>query len=256
MAEAMKTCFAIDCYTTHEKRLISRPKGNCNTFLTNAPRDIMIAGPSLRVDPDLYVICMIRDPRDIICSKHNYAPDRYWAGLKFWRLYSKMFDELQGYQNFIPVKYEDFVSQPDEIQAFIAQKIPFLEQKAPFSQYHKMALVSKRSKKALRGVRPIQPASVGKWRKHKARVVGQLKLHGPITHDLIKYEYEENDQWLRELDGVSPDLRPGHFSEYMSFKEKQFRKFGKYMEAGRRIIEQKIRHRIRITHPKTWFRHR
>jgi hypothetical protein len=252
MAEAMKACFTIDCNAAQEQRLLSRPKRNCNIFLTKSPRDIMFVGPSLHVDPDLYVICMIRDPRDIICSKHNLDPDRYWTSLKFWRLYSKMFDKLENHPRFIPIRYEFFVSHPDKTQAVIALKIPFLEQEAPFSQYHKIALVSKKSHEALRSVRPIKPASVGRWRKHKARLAGQLQLHGSVTHDLIKYGYEKNDQWLRELDDIQPDLRPSHSSEYLSFREIQLRKMGKYLEAFRRVIEQKIGHRIRITHPKKW----
>lgn len=253
MAEAMKTCFEIDCYASHEKRLFSRPKEKCQLFLTKVPRDIMIVGPSLQTDPNLYVICMIRDPRDIICSKHKKDPERYWAGLKFWKLYDKEFDELATHPRFIPIKYEKFVSKPDKIQDKIEEKIPFLTKKAAFSQYHKTATISEGSEEALGSVRPIRPTSVGKWRKHKARIAGQLKLHGNITHYLIKFGYEKDDEWLQELDGIEPDLTSSHFSEKMTFKEKRLRKIGKYFEAGRRFIEQVIGRRIRLTHPKKWF---
>jgi hypothetical protein len=253
MAEAMKTGFSIGCYAAHEMRLWSRPKKRCNIFLTKVPKDIMTVGPSLSVDPDLYVICMIRDPRDIICSKHKKDPGRYWTSLKFWRLYSKMFDKLENHPRFIPIWYEAFVSNPDKVQAHLAKNIPFLEQKTPFSRYHKTASVSEGSEAALGSIRPIRPTSVGKWRKHKARLAGQLQLHGPITPNLIKYGYEKNNQWLRELDDIQPDLRPSHFSEYMSFKERQILKKGKYLEACRRVIEQKMGRRIRITRPKKWF---
>ncbi len=87
MAEAIKTCFKIDSYTTHETSLFSRPRGKNDIFLTKRPGDIMIVGPSLRVDPHLFVVCMIRDPRDIISSKHEKNPDRYWASLRYWKLY-------------------------------------------------------------------------------------------------------------------------------------------------------------------------
>jgi len=252
MAEAMKTCFAIDCFAQHEKSLLSRPKRDCDIFLTKSPSDIMIVGPSLRVDPDLYVICMIRDPRDIICSKHKKDPGRYWTSLKYWKLYSKMLDRLKGVPRFIPVKYEVFVSKPNEVQEQIAKEIPFLKKKTLFSQYHESVSVSEASKKALREVRPIKPTSIGRWRNHKNRVVGQLQLHGPITEDLIKYGYEKDDRWLRELEGVEPDLSPSHYSEFMTFTKRRRLTFGKYLEAGRRIIEHKIGQRIRITHPKKW----
>lgn len=252
MTEAMKTCFSIDCYASHEKRLFSRPEQNCDIFLTKLPGDIMIVAPSLRVDPDLYIICLIRDPRDVICSKHKKDPEHYWAGLKFWKLHSREFDKLAQHPRFIPIKYESFVSEPDTIQATIEKKMPFLEKTAPFSQYHEISSISEGSEQALGNVRPIKPASVGKWRDHKARVAGQLQLHGDITRYLIEFGYEKNDEWLKELEDIDPDLKPSHSSEFMTLKEKQQRKMGKYFEAGRRMFEQVIGRRIRITHPKKW----
>lgn len=147
MAEAMKTCFSIDCYASHEMQILSRPKNDCNIFLTKAPSDIIIVGPSLRVDPDLYVICMIRDPRDIICSKHKKDPDRYWASLKYWTYCSKVYDRLVGHPRFLPIRYESFVSNPDETQKFIEQCIPFLEKTSLFSQYHQSGTISKNRKR-------------------------------------------------------------------------------------------------------------
>lgn len=253
MTEAMKTCFSIDCYASHEKRLFSRPKQNCDIFLTKLPGDIMIVGPSLRADPDLHVICMIRDPRDVICSKHKKNPDRYWAGLKFWKLHSREFDQLAQHPRFTPIRYESFVSEPDSIQATLEKEMPFLEKIAPFSQYHNIASISERSEQALGSVRPIKPASIGKWRNHKARVAGQLQLHGDISRYLIKFDYEQNSEWLKELEGIEPDPEPSHSPEFMSFKEKRQRRAGKYFEAARRRLEQAIGRRIRITHPKKWF---
>lgn len=252
MAEAIKTCFTIDSYTSHETSLFSRPRDKSDIFLTKRPGDIMVVGPSLRFDPHLFVICMIRDPRDIISSKHRKDPDRYWASLKYWNLYIREVEKLKEHPRFIPVHYEFFVSNPDKVQAMISDKIPFLEKLHPFNQYHEVADVSDLSEEALRNVRPIKPTSVGKWRKHKSRVAGQLKLHGPITDDLIKYGYEENEQWLSELEGIKPDLNPGHFPEYMTAKEKINRRFGRYLEAFRRFIENIIGYRIRITHPEKW----
>jgi hypothetical protein len=254
MAEAMKTCFSIDYCTTHEDRLFTRaPYGN-EIFLSKAPKDIMIAGPSLKVDPDLHVICMIRDPRDIISSKHKKDPERYWAGLKFWKLYTREVDKLKGHPKFIQVVYEQLVSDPDRIQDMISEKIPYLEKTRPFSEFHQSAEVSEASLEALRSVRPIKPESIGRWREHKARVAGQIALHGDISDDLIRYGYEKDKNWLRELEGVEPDTSPSHFSEYWKPKSRIFLKLGKYAEASRRTLEQEIGYRIRITHPKKWFR--
>lgn len=254
MAEAIKTCYHIDYYTEHEDRLFTRAPGRPDIFLTKNPKDVMIAGPSLRVDPDLYVICMLRDPRDIICSKHRKDPVRYWASLRYWKMYSKEALRLKDHPRFILVRYESFVTDPDKVQDRLSARMPFLEQLAPFSQYHNVASVSDSSQKALSGIRPIKPTSVGRWREHKERIAGQLKLHGSISEDLIRFGYETDDRWMNELKGVEPDVSPGHFPEFMGFKKKVFLKFGKYLEAARRLLERAAGRRFRITHPKKWFR--
>lgn len=246
MAEAINTCYKIDCYTKHEDRLFSRAPSGSNIHLTKCPRDIMIVGPSLSVDPNLYVICMIRDPRDVICSKHKKDPDHYWTSLKFWNTYSREVDKLIDHPRFIPVWYEFFVSNPDKLQKKLSEKIPFLEEKIPFSRYHEAAEVSPSSREALLSVRPISPQSVGKWRNHKARIAGQLKLHGSITNDLIKFGYEDDDHWLNELCNIEPDFSSSHHDEYMTAKKIIFLKLGKYLEAFRRFLEQIIDHKIRV----------
>src|SRR5699024_1687377 len=244
ITEVMKTCYNIDCWAEHEKSLLSRPKKGCNIFLTKEPHDIMMVGPSLRVDPDLYVICMIRDPRDVICSVHKKDPGHYWTNLRRWQRYAKIYEKISSYSRFIPVRYESFVSNPDKVQKYISRNIPFLEQKIPFSQYHKAVNVSDASKKALGSVRPIKPTSVGKWRKHKNRVVGQLKLYGPISDKLIKFDYEESEQWLDELKGIEPDWGPSHFAGLRIPMQKLVALIGKYPEAARRIVEQKMGYRF------------
>lgn len=213
----------------------------------------MIIRPSLSVDPNLYVICMIRDPRDIISSKHKKDPEKYWAGLKFWNNYTKEFDRLADHSRFIPVRYEYFVSNPDKIQNLLLTKIPFLKKKYLFSDFQNHAKVSDSSKKALGKLRPFDPTSVGKWKQHKGRIAGQMSLHGSLVNDLIKYGFESDIDWLQELDKKDKNLSSSHFSEYFSIKDKITLKFGKYLEAFRRLIENMIGKKIRIRHPKFWF---
>lgn len=252
LAEAMKHCYEIDYATDHEDELYSRAPGDPEIFLSKCPKDIMKIEPSLEVDPNLYALCMIRDPRDVIVSKHRKDPDRFWAGLKYWKLYSKQLSTLIDKTRFLLIRYEHFVKNPDQIQRLITERLPFLKKKAPFSRYHEVVEVSDLSDEALGGVRPIQPTSIGKWKKFKQRVAGQLQLHGPITNDLIQYGYEKDQGWLKELENVKPDLNPSHFSELFSWSDKFWLKSGRRIEAWRRMVENKIGKRIRITHPKKW----
>lgn len=253
MLEALKVCSNVDFASTHEDRLFVRAPKRVNIFLSKSPKDIMIVRPSLSIDPNLYIICMIRDPRDIISSKHKKDPEKYWASLKFWKEYTKEFDRLTDYSRFIPVRYEYFVSNPDKVQDLLITKIPFLEKKYLFSEFQSRAEVSESSKQALGKIRQFKPTSVGKWKQHKERIAGQMSLHGSLVNDLIKYGFENDNSWLEELDGMDKDLRPSHFSEYFYFKVRMAMKFGRYLEAFRRLFENMINHKIRIRLPKYWF---
>ncbi len=219
LTELMVTCFDIDLFTDHEDRISAWPSRPCKIFLTKSPRDIKIIGPVLRWVPNLYVLYLLRDPRDMVVSRHGNEPDLYWSGLNFWKLYHPFGVALSKHPRFITIKYEDLVAGPDRIQQYISERMPFLVARMKFSEFHKFSAPSDKSLKALGGIRPVSSASVGNWKNHKARIAGQLMLHGSITEDLIHFGYEENGQWEQLLTGVEPDRQPSYWPEFFSAKE-------------------------------------
>ena len=232
MAEAMAVCFDIDHHTQHEDRIFVAPPKEGNAFLTKAPRDILVVGPLLIVNPNLYVICMVRDPRDAIVSKHGKNRDNYWVGLGFWKAYSTRWKRLHRHPRFITVKYEDFVSDPDRVQGALSARMPFLRVKRPFSCFHEVAKPSKASQEAMGEARPIAPKSVGAWRDHLPRVAGQIRRHGSIADDLIEFGYETDDAWMKLLEGVEPDLAASHL-EVPDLRKLQR---GKYKEVVKHLL--------------------
>ena len=216
MVEAMIACFRVDQYTDHEDRVFVAPPGPGEIYLSKAPKDLLVIKSFLDLDPDLYVICMIRDPRDMIVSKHGLAPDRYWVGLSYWNTYIASWRRTRGHPRFFTVRYEDFVSDPDAAQVELMALMPFLEKTATFSRYHEIATPSERSLLALGIVREIGPDGIGAWRNHLPRIAGQVRIHGSITEDLIEFGYEEDEGWAAVLDGVEPDLSSSHLPERLS----------------------------------------
>jgi hypothetical protein len=208
-----------DLYTNHEDRITVQPRQDGNIFLTKSPRDIIVVGPLLQIMPNLHVIYLLRDPRDIITSKHKIDPNRYWVGLSTWRVRSSIGKKLRNHPRFITIRYEDLVSAPDQIQDLLLEKLPFLTMKARFSKFHEVARPSSDSLAALQGLRPISPARIGNWRHHLPRVAGQLLLHGSISQDLIEFGYEVDDSWLKELEGIEPDTSESHWSEHFTQKD-------------------------------------
>ena len=209
MAECMVACFEIDAFEKHEAQL-TKHRRNVDVYLTKWPTDSALVGPRLKLDKHFHVICMIRDPRDVIVSFHSKDPDHFWTSLSHWKKQIRHVQRLAGSDRFTIVKYEDLVSEPDAVQDMIMSRLPFLRKKAAFSQFHELALPSPGAIAALGGLRPISAVRAGNWRNHLQRVAGQIARHGSISRELIEFGYEPDDAWLSLLDGVAPDMRSSH----------------------------------------------
>ncbi|MCX4187623.1 sulfotransferase family protein [Methylophaga sp. OBS4] len=208
MTEIMINCFDIDAFTDHEYSIFKEFPRRYDVLCTKKPNDIKRVDYPLKVNPDLYVIYMLRDPRDAISSrshKNNSQSKKIWGNLADWIRHHEIATSLSSHPRFITVKYEDLVTDPDKVQLALQQQLPFLNAKAKFSEYHLQASPSGKSDAALGGVRPISPVSIGNWRNAKSYLKAQLEKYGDITDILINLGYEKNEQWLNELEGVEPD---------------------------------------------------
>lgn len=219
ITEMMIACFDIDRYTQHEDQITKSPPGRGRVYLTKAPKDTMLIGPVLKAMDDLTVIYMIRDPRDLIVSRHGEAPDEYWASLKFWKAYTPFGRELMNHPRFIAIKYEDLVADANAVQQMIMERIPYLNKRYDFTDYHKHHTASEKASKALGGVRAVSGSSIGNWKSHLPRVKQQIKLHGSITADLVEYGYEDSADWERILDDVPDQEFKTHLPEFFDDEE-------------------------------------
>lgn len=214
MVELLVTCFEIDGYAEHEMGIFSQPKTSYEIFCSKAPRDVRFVGPLLKIDKNLWVIHMVRDPRDVVVSRHKKDPSKYWANLRIWQSRRSMVRKASKHPRFLTVRYEDLVREPQAVQQRLIDNMPFLKKRADFRDFHKTANPSDRSLEALGSLRPISTASIGAWRQHKPRVAAQLAMHGPIDDELIKYGYEEDTSWHQELEGVVPDNGESHWPDH------------------------------------------
>jgi len=199
LAEVMHTCFNIDNHCEHEASIFTNEPKSGNIFLTKQPGEILAVKWPLRLNPNLYIICIIRDPRDTVVSSHGRQPDVYWTGLRYWKQFVKLHPRLSMHPRFISFHYEDFVSYPDKIQAKIMDAIPSLEKTHKFSEYHLYARPSSKSLNALKSIRPISPSGVGVWIRHLARIKEQITIHGSISDELIQHGYENDYNWEKCL---------------------------------------------------------
>ena len=250
LAEAMATCFRIDNAVEHESFICTDEPPNGNCMLTKQPGEIGAVGLPLRLNPDLYVVCLMRDPRDAVVSFHGTRPDVYWCSLKYWKLFVRKYRKLIRHDRFVVIRYEDFVNKPNTIQDELMRRIPFLEKLHDFSQYHLYSRAGKSSQKAMRGVRAIAPASVGVWKKHLPRIKEQMKTHGDISGDLIEFGYEPDREWLSSLKDVEPGRFVTHTDGFFTWRFILRRKTSGLREAVNILIRRTGLDPIRVFGPQ------
>ena len=217
--EVMKTCYFFSNVCDHEASICvsNSALGGGETILTKYPVEIDIVGWALALDPRLSVICIVRDPRDMVVSFHGADPDVFWASLKFWSFFLSHFDSVADRSRFVVLRYEDFVREPDLAQKKIEDRIPGLSARCPFSEYHKHSSPGHKSALAMKKVRPIEPKGIGSWKTHLQRVKQQLRVHGGISESLVRFGYEESSSWeklLKDVEIADFATRTGeHFSD-------------------------------------------
>ena len=146
--EAMVTCFRTNKHYDHEIRFHLVTAKNNDVVITKRPKDTLYM-PGVIDDPNLYVIYVTRDPRDVIVSRHGKSEDMYYSNIRLWRELHACARSLFGHDRFLNIRYEDFVNNPDATQSQITAKFPWLEKQHKFSEYHEHAQVSEKSKVAM-----------------------------------------------------------------------------------------------------------
>ena len=209
----MVTCFRVDKHYDHEIRFHLVTASDGDVLITKRPKDTMYMPSVLDNDPELYVIYLLRDPRDTICSRHGKNKDIYYSNIRLWRQLHGYAKQMAGHERFLELRYEDFVSDPDAAQGTIMRRFPWLEKLHDFSTYHEHAEVSEKSETAMGRLRPIAPTSVGVWQQNPGRIKAQQRIHGSLTPDLIESGYEESGDWEKTLLDVEPDTTRSLYPE-------------------------------------------
>lgn len=211
MVELLTHCFAFDDYPDHEQSLLVHPVRDVETFCSKNPGrdDLRFAPMALRQNPDLWIIVMLRDPRDIIVSRHRRFSELYFSNLKEIQDRVRLLARISAHPRVLTVRYEDLVDEPDEVQSELSDKISFLEKTSSFSAFSGIAKPSDSAITALGGIRPISRNSIGRWRQELPRVKGQITRYGPIDDMLRVLGYVPGDDWPGVLESVAADTTDG-----------------------------------------------
>lgn len=127
------------------------------------------------------VIFMVRDPRDVLVSKHNSNKDIYWVELKYiFRLCKEYLKNIHN-PNVIFIRYEDFVTQPerelDRISSFIG-----CSYHKDFYKFFERKEAKVKENQSLGTPRKIDTFSIGNWRReeHQERIK-------EVSSDILDY---------------------------------------------------------------------
>lgn len=202
------------------------------TVCTKNPGDGRLAPLLLPLDTSLHFIFMIRDPRDVIASRHYTAPDLYFTNLRIWREQADAARALRGHPRFHIVRYEDLVTSPDEVQARLVKEFAFLVRAAAFSSYGGEGADALVEVNALNGARAIEASRLGVWRDHMGRVKQQIKIHGNIDQSLIDFAYEKNSGWMDELQYIPRDETPSLTPETLDTGKAASKEIKRWLHAG------------------------
>lgn len=201
------------------------------------PLDVIAIPELIKVNPlekEIIVIVPLRDPRDIVTSKHPVLPDRYFIGFDYswwpqkeegeWAYDAagvgqianaiEELRELAGVKVVI-IRYEDLVAEPDEIQSKIAAATG-LEFDQAFSDYHRRP--ESHAYKYKGKFAPVDPKLVresaapdrsrsGKWRsaEHRSRLLEQFEQFPQLFELVRRYGYEQDDSWFESI--KNPETR-------------------------------------------------
>jgi hypothetical protein len=207
LREALVSSFRIDGHAPEEHSILvglTLPDDAHEIFCSKKPAESHLAPRLLAREPDLHFVWMLRDPRDVVVSRHARAPDRYWTPLRMCYESLAWARRIWDHPRFTVVRYEDLVRDPDATQRLLQDRMPFLEATRPMREYDRMAEPTRRAAEALGALRAIDTESIGNWRNHKPRLAAQIKRHGDPSRILVELGYEKDDSWRDELRGVEP----------------------------------------------------
>jgi len=204
LAQLLWYGFRFDDRAEHEASLFEPIPRGVDLYLSKKPPDTVRINSVFRKDPDLYVIAMIRDPRNVITSRHRRKPDVYFSSFWRWEHYLTAIRSVESHPRYLVIRFEDLVNDADREQQRIKDRFPFLELKRTFHVYPKDAEVPTKARVSLNGVREFDPGGLDRWREELPRLKAELARHPSLSTWLVQLGYEPDDQWTRCLDGVAP----------------------------------------------------
>jgi hypothetical protein len=183
---------------------------NHAVMISKFPRD-MFQLHSLRAyyrgrKAKLKTILMIRDPRDVLTSRHAEARAKstdYFYYIDEWRLYYAYYLLYRNDPNVLVLRYEQLVAdvkgEAAKVEAFVNEKFD-----RPAEDFHQ-ELRDDFDTIPLNGVRPVESSKIGRWElpEHWERIRQIVRELPDFTKHLVELGYEADETWVKRLPPVA-----------------------------------------------------
>jgi hypothetical protein len=140
-------------------------------------------------------VLSLRDPRAVLTSVFVDKPG-YCVPSEKWRAVYEHIEYQRQFSDVMLVEYRDLIEKPLEVQQQLASFTGCrIEQR--FDAFH-AAVPKDFDTRALNGVRPLDRASLDKWRapKHRVRIQQVLAELPELPQRLIELGYEKDTTWV------------------------------------------------------------
>lgn len=151
----------------------------------------------------IFVINIVRDPRDVLSSKHPLAKNQFYVGRDLW-LDSFLATEylensLEGYPRHITMRYEDVVQKHEEIEKELLEKVglelsPGIAGMNRLKDCVEIKDVSGNMVKYMHKLRNFDANSIGTWRgdAHKTEHLHDLRNDREFSERLDQFMEKYN----------------------------------------------------------------
>ena len=166
-------------------------------------------------NPNISLVLMVRDIRDIMTSVHHNVPGDYFihwdygyriTGFnKYQRSNNGLNMMLDSYDKFrkdpltMSIRYEGLVKHPDVIQKAMQAKLGLAFVNKKFSDHPHEKIFNIYDFKRI--LDPIDNSSIGKWRRseHWDYIKREFEKHSELFEVLIRDGYEKDKDWINDL---------------------------------------------------------
>jgi hypothetical protein len=172
--------------------------GRHSVFLSKKPDDVFFVSDIREYYRDLHTdvkfVLSVRDPRAVLTSRHVSKPG-YTVPTEKWLAVDAHIAYQRQFADVILTEYRDAVERPRHVQERLVA-FTGLPLKGNFDDFHK-DVPDHFDTRALNGVRPIDKASLDKWRapEHRERIQQILREIADLPERLVAGGYEPDTSW-------------------------------------------------------------